>query len=129
MQIKHLLATMTLALAACSFSAHAEYSSNYERCVDASKGVTTLEVQCISAEANYQDAMLNHYYKKLIKGLSHEQGKMLKDAQVAWIKYRDASLPFADSLGGANAINSTRTLMEMTKARAEELEQLCDDYL
>lgn len=129
MQMKHLLATVTLCLAAGSLPAHAAYSGNYERCLEAAQGITAKEAVCVTSESVHQDAMLNHYYNKLSKGLTPEQAKLLKDAQRAWIIYRDASLPFADSLGGANAINSTRILMEMTKDRAEELEQMCKDYL
>lgn len=129
MRSKHLLALVSLSLAAFSFQAYADYSSNYAKCLDASKGNAAKESVCVSSEAIHQEAMVNHYYSKLMNGLDPEQAALFAQSHKAWLNYRDLSLPFAEALGGGNVVNTTKAIMEMNKARAEELQQMCENYL
>ncbi|POZ52607.1 lysozyme inhibitor LprI family protein [Methylovulum psychrotolerans] len=61
-------------------------------CANAQSTVDIMECQ----EARYQaaDKALNAVYSKAMKTLSDTEKKKLKEAQRAWLKYRDASLDF-----------------------------------
>jgi uncharacterized protein YecT (DUF1311 family) len=51
--------------------------------------------ECIGVELEYQDFLLNKYYKVLKRQAESKEGeKVLRDAQRAWIKYRDANCEF-----------------------------------
>lgn len=110
--------------------AHAEYFPEYEKCMNNSDGTTTQMVSCISQELERQDAMLNAYYKNLMNNLDEEHFKVIKKAQKAWIRYRDANVEVAGYDGGSFAsINMNSVMLEMTKNRVEELKALSDTYL
>ncbi|MBU7585439.1 MAG: lysozyme inhibitor LprI family protein [Nostoc sp. TH1S01] len=80
----------------------------------------------ICSQLSYQDAdkKLNQAYKKLLAKLSKSRQQKLIAAQVAWIKFRDASCEFERSQyeGGsiAPAIYSG-CLEEATKQRTQQL--------
>ena len=58
-------------------------------------------LNCNAAEIELQDARLNKAYKEVMSQLSESRKKELRDAQRAWIKYRDANCKFyADAEGG-----------------------------
>ena len=92
--------------------------------MDKSGGVTVDMLNCISAETELQDARLNKAYKEVMAQLSPVRKKQLKDAQRAWLKYRDANCNFyADEDGGSMAtIASNDCFLSATASRARELE-------
>ena len=47
-------------------------------------------IGCIDAEHDIQDKKLNETYKKIMTDLNDGQKAKLKDAQRAWITYRDS---------------------------------------
>lgn len=110
--------------------AQAELSQKYQKCMDTSNGITVDMVNCIYAESERQDALLNMYYKKLMKGLDPEQAQTLKLAQRAWLKWREANIDFAASGEGTMAVLNTAALdLSMLESRVNDLEQYCVQYL
>lgn len=72
-----------------------EMSQEYLTCIDKSNGVTSEMLDCISAELMRQDARLNEiYYKRLMSKLSAKRKEGLREAQRAWVKFRDANCRF-----------------------------------
>lgn len=101
-----------------------ELSDNFSRCIDRSGGVTVNMLNCIADETEYQDVLLNRAYKELMATLEDDRKTQLRNAQRAWIKYRDLNCDFyLDPDGGTMAsIMSSDCYMSSTAARARELE-------
>lgn len=123
---------VTVALIALTFTgtANAEtadgsarYSKAFTICMDGSGGVTVDMVECMGAELTRQDAKLNAEYKVLMKGLSTERKTQLRNAQRAWITYRDENCAFYyDPDGGTMArLDANMCMLRMTAERASEL--------
>lgn len=130
MIFKKLALAGALSVAVVTATASAGTSDKYQQCLDDSNGITVEMVNCINAEADRQDALLNMYYKKLIKNLEPEQAKSLKEAQRAWIKWRDASSAFVATEGGTMAIvSSSSNYLDILVKRVEELESYCKMYV
>ena len=94
------------------------------RCGDAA---TQYEAnQCANKEYLAADAELNKVYKQLTEKLDDAQRARLKDAETAWLKYRDSNCEYESSfyLGGSirPAIHSF-CLARMTSERTDELKQ------
>ena len=100
-------------------------SKQFSTCIDDSGGVTVEMLNCSAAEIELQDTRLNKAYKEVMVQLSQSRKKQLKDAQRAWIKFRDANCKFyADAEGGGSMVglNSSDCIMSTTASRAIELE-------
>lgn len=88
----------------------------------------TLEiVDCIEVRTKVWDGRLNQAYKALTTMLRDPSMKAqiapLKDAQKAWIKYRDANCAFyAAGQGTITQIETASCMRDMTQARAIELQ-------
>jgi uncharacterized protein YecT (DUF1311 family) len=80
-------------------------------------------MDCIDAEIQRQDQRLNKVYKTLGIDLSDERKTQLRDAQRAWIKFRDANCGFyRDPDGGSLAgLLAADCMMRLTADRAQEL--------
>ena len=99
-------------------------SKKFSQCMDKSDGVTVEMLGCIAAETKLQDARLNKVYKDVMAELSEPRKKELRDAQRAWVKYRDANCNFYnDPDGGTMAsVRSSDCFMMTTASRVKELE-------
>lgn len=99
------------------FSAQAEslYSKTYEHCIDKSEGVTSNILDCTGAEYNRLDKALNAAYKKLMKSLDKGDQERLRQAQRAWLKYRESNGAYIQNQGGT---------MASIEASSWELEEL-----
>jgi uncharacterized protein YecT (DUF1311 family) len=101
-----------------SFQIHASGSCD--------KAVTTADMlECADDEFSAADKNLNTTYGNLLKTLDAEGQRKLKDAQRAWIKFRDLNADFAgDSMRGGSAeplvIIGERT--QMTIDRTKQLQ-------
>lgn len=83
--------------------------------------------QCASADYAVQDKRLNQLYGDYRKRLDDGQKQQLKDAQLAWVKYRDLACAFESSAvegGSAYPMVMNGCLSAKTSSRADELEQL-----
>jgi uncharacterized protein YecT (DUF1311 family) len=98
-------------------------SNAFERCTEET-GSFVSYMECVQQEYERQDARLNAAYKKLMASLEASQQSKLRDAQRAWVKFRDA---YGDFLGGLSLSNAGMAFanswdMRATADRAKQLE-------
>ncbi len=97
-----------------------------EPCTAAS-GQTTLDItRCAGRETAAWDALLNRWYKALRAGLDPAAARSLRDAQRAWIKFRDADCAFAYELwagGSMRTVAGAFCQRDRTATRAIELHE------
>ncbi len=95
---------------------------------DCEKAQTQLELnQCYDALYKKDDLALNQTYKKVLSIASAEQKDLLKQAQLAWIKVRDADCKFVSSGtegGSVSPMIYSQCLADRTKERTAFLESL-----
>jgi len=97
--------------------------SPYQRCLNNSDSTYEMRV-CNGNELDYQDGLLNKYYKQAMRRLSQHEKRKLRNAQRAWIKYRDAKCESEgkDMRGGTGEyLLIGGCLVETTTQRAKEL--------
>jgi len=100
--------------------------SSYQRCLDNSVSTYDMRV-CTGNELEYQDGLLNRYYKQAMRRLSREEKRKLRNAQRAWIKYRDAKCEAAgrEMRGGTGELLLiNECILDTTKVRAKELRDM-----
>lgn len=112
--------TTTLLIAFLSPYAFAESdnSPEYKACVSNAGG------DCEGAELVKQNARLNKAYKFAMTVLPAENKRKLQDAQVLWVKFRDADCGMNYSLTGGtmDLLNGSGCELSMTRERADSLE-------
>lgn len=96
-----------------------KFSEKYEICIADSNGNTEKMLDCDSQERRRKDAKLNELYQNIMSLLSSEQKVVLRDAQRAWIKYRETSC-------SAIRIIEGRRTMSLTLVSACDLDILAD---
>lgn len=80
--------------------------------------------QCAGNDYRAADAVLNQVYQKLVAMLDDEEKAQLKEAQNAWLKYRDRNCEFvADQYKGGTMrpMIQAMCLTDVTKTRTSEL--------
>ena len=80
--------------------------------------------QCARRDYQTADALLNQAYRRLAAMLDDEKKTQLKEAQTAWLKYRDSNCEFvADEFKGGSMrpMIYADCLGDMTKKRTDEL--------
>ncbi|WP_404357029.1 lysozyme inhibitor LprI family protein [Methylotuvimicrobium sp. KM1] len=115
-----------LILSHSAFAADVELNPEFSSCMDQSGGVTVNMIDCIGQEHERQDDRLNGVYKTLMDTLPEERKSALRDAQRAWLKYREANCHFYnDPDGGTMArVQANDCFMTETAKRAKELEAI-----
>lgn len=92
------------------------------------KAQTQLDLnQCYDAQYKKDDLTLNQTYKKVFSIATDEQKDLLKQAQLAWIKVRDADCKFIRSGtegGSVSPMIYSQCLSDRTKERTAFLESL-----
>ncbi|WHP46856.1 lysozyme inhibitor LprI family protein [Mannheimia bovis] len=107
-------------------TAEVNYSLTFIKCRSNESNNADL-ANCISEETNRQEKRLNKVYNQYLKTLSPNHSKAFKEAQRAWIKYKDLSMKAAamEYEGGSLAgISSSYKYMDMTIEKADEIEKL-----
>jgi len=124
--IRRIVMAAMLGLVSYQASAAEElYSKEYSVCLNNSGGVTVNILECISAETEHQDVLLNKAYRDLRAVLTAERKRELLEAQRAWLKYRDLNCKFYAGSGGTlAAIASNDCFLKGTAVRAGELKQI-----
>ena len=85
-------------------------------------GSTPEMVDCLMAQHAHWDKELTIAYQKAMKDAVPAQKEKLREAERAWIKYRDANCDYYASGEGTIArIDAAECLRSMTRRRAEEL--------
>lgn len=80
--------------------------------------------QCAGRDYRAADALLNQTYKRLMAVLDDEEKAQLKEAQTAWLKYRDSNCEFeGDQYKGGSMRPAVYAscLATMTTKRTTEL--------
>jgi uncharacterized protein YecT (DUF1311 family) len=81
--------------------------------------------RCLSERHHVWDKRLNEAYRTAMDAVEPERQNQLRDAQRAWIAYRDANCAFYDSIPGTiHAILVVECLRSMTENRTLELEEM-----
>jgi len=82
---------------------------------------------CLNTRYQAVDVTLNQVYKKLMAQLSPTRKTKFKQAQRAWITFRDASAAFAASAAEGGSLAPTLSLAElvsMTEARIVAMQEI-----
>lgn len=85
---------------------------------------------CAGKEYKAADLALNQVYRQLLSMLDDQEKSELKEAQTAWLKYRDANCDFvADQYKGGTILPMIHglCLAEMTRNRTTELKSQIKD--
>lgn len=98
------------------------YSKKYLSCIDNSNGITSVMLDCISDEIEYQDKRLNMAYKKAMQSLNSKDKHSLRMKQRSWIKARDEKVNSVIGDGTSHQLNTMSVFLDETMNRAEELE-------
>lgn len=104
------------------------YSKEYNTCMDQSGGVTANILDCEGAENDKKDKELNQVYQQIMKEADVTHKKQTRDAQRAWLKFRDANCAEDPESGTAGDIDSADCYLSMTAHRIEKLKQIRDYY-
>ena len=86
--------------------------------------------QCAAEAYKAADKVLNQVYQQLVAKLDDEEKAQLKEAQTAWLKYRDTNCDFvADQYKGGTMrpMIYAGCLAEVTKNRTSELREQIKD--
>jgi uncharacterized protein YecT (DUF1311 family) len=86
--------------------------------------------QCAADAYKAADAVLNQVYKQLVAKLETEEKAQLKEAQTAWLKYRDTNCDFvADQYKGGTMrpMIHANCLADVTSKRTAELRTQIED--
>jgi uncharacterized protein YecT (DUF1311 family) len=85
-------------------------------------GSTPEMVDCLMAQHAHWDKELTIAYQRAIKDATAAEKEKLREAERAWIKYRDANCAYyAAGEGTIARINAAACMRDMTQKRAEEL--------
>jgi uncharacterized protein YecT (DUF1311 family) len=109
-------------------SAHGQEPKKNEPCADA-QSQADMNI-CWGKEYKAADATLNQVYRQLFAKLDDEQKAQLKNAQNAWLKYRDANCEFvADQYKGGSMrpMIAAICLADVTHNRTTELKNQIKD--
>lgn len=116
------LLTILLLLSFAGVSTSAQKPKKTDPCADPQTQVEM--TQCAANAYKAADAVLNQIYKQMVAKLDEEEKAQLKEAQNAWLKYRDANCDFvADQYKGGTMrpMIYAGCLEDVTKKRTTEL--------
>lgn len=95
------------------------------------EGRTQMDMNaCAADEWALADSILNDTWRQVTRTLRPERAGPLRDAQRAWIRFRDAECEFqASRYGGGSIAPSVEALCraELTRRRTEDLMQVLHD--
>jgi len=122
--IKRILLFLLISLLITSVSSAQEQESK-DPCGDA---MTTVEMQeCLGQKYQKWDTELNLVYKKIRSKLSAARKTKLKEAQLAWIVFRDKSAEFEASEeegGSMYSLVHLSVMASLTEQRVENLREI-----
>jgi len=122
--------TATLVLVACLL-AGPTYGQGKKRAEPCANAQSQAEMNnCAGREYKAADVALNQVYRQLVAILNDEEKAQLKEAQIAWLKYRDTNCDFvADQFKGGSMrpMILGYCLADMTRNRTTELKSQIKD--
>jgi uncharacterized protein YecT (DUF1311 family) len=101
-------------------------TETFYACIDEARTNTTEEAACVSQERGRQDHRLNAAYAALLQKLNPEQKRNLVAAERAWLKLRDSTLEFEDSLYSDETVDNLQVAENevfVICKRADELQE------
>lgn len=108
----------------------ARYTPALGLCLDTPDGQTTAgTVGCVAEELKVQDAALNAAYRTLTAGMNARQQAGLRNAQRAWIAFRDADCASRQDWewGSMSTVAANFCVLRRTVERTIELETFGPD--
>jgi len=124
------LPSATSAIAVDAAEIEARYTPALGLCLDTPDGQTTAgTVGCIAEELKVQDAALNAAYRQLTAGMNPRQQAGLRNAQRAWIAFRDADCASRQDWewGSMSTVAANFCVLRRTVERTIELETFGPD--
>jgi uncharacterized protein YecT (DUF1311 family) len=103
------------------------FSPTYQKCMEASGGVTVAMLDCGAAEYRTLDAELNAAYRAASAILTPDQRNLLRNTQRAWLAHRDATCSFMTGLhdrGTMASLSDQSCLLKLTAERTKWLKDL-----
>jgi uncharacterized protein YecT (DUF1311 family) len=125
--MKHVLALLTL-FAVVAISVLGQEQKKLDPCADAQSQAEMN--MCWGKEYKAADAKLNKAYQDFMSKLDESEKVQLKNAQLAWLKYRDTNCEFvADQYKGGTMrpMIAAMCLADVTNARVNELKSQIKD--
>jgi uncharacterized protein YecT (DUF1311 family) len=120
-----------LVFLACLLASPYLYGQGRKKPDPCAKAETQAEMNiCAGKEYKAADLVLNQVYRQLVGMLDDEEKSQLKEAQTAWLKYRDTNCEFvADQYKGGTIrpMFLGYCLAEMTRNRTTELKSQIKD--
>ncbi len=118
-----LLAAAPVVSVAGTPDVEARYTKAFKNCPGMNGGTAEM-VGCIGDETTIQDKKLNDTYKKAMTDLNEGQKAKLRNAQRAWVLYRDAwcEAQHDDEWGSISTIVANNCVLDETIRRTIELE-------
>ena len=104
---------------------------SFNKCMDATPGITYDMMNCMGDELEYQNARLNRAYKRLHETLDPNQWEHLRTRQRQWLANRDGDCRRdSEDMGGGTAemLGIKMCILEKTAKRAGELEVVLARY-
>jgi uncharacterized protein YecT (DUF1311 family) len=101
-------------------------SETFYACIDKARTNTIEVAACVSQERARQDHRLNLAYAALLQKLNPEQRTNLVAAERAWLRLRDSTLEFEDSLYSDDAVDNLQVAENevfVICKRADELQE------
>ena len=97
---------------------------SYQKCIDASEGITPKMQDCIAEEYEYKNDRMNTAFAQLLQRLDGDAQARLRGAQRDWIARGDTDCVPGEDPGQAQMLVSDDCSMQLTAARAAELEKM-----
>jgi uncharacterized protein YecT (DUF1311 family) len=82
---------------------------------------------CLAEAAAKADSLLNDRYQKVLRKVGEDRVELLRAAQRAWIRFRDAECPFrASAMAGGSGERSLVSLCvaRLSRQRVEEFDRI-----
>jgi uncharacterized protein YecT (DUF1311 family) len=95
---------------------------SYQKCLDATGGVTPDMKICMSAEFGYQDKRLNTAYKRLMSSMTADEKTALRADERDWIKHKESQCVPDPAGGQAEELVAYDCAVNETAGRATALE-------
>ncbi|RIX26978.1 lysozyme inhibitor LprI family protein [Sphingomonas edaphi] len=96
------------------------YNAEYRQCAD---GPTADILECLQARSERWDKQLNVNFRNALQRAEGPQKAALRQAQRAWIEYRDANCEaYGARQGSLRLIEAAECIRSMTAERASELQ-------
>ena len=103
-----------------------DFSSEYHQCMEKTRGATSAILDCMALETARQEVRLGEAYKKLAAQLNPERQRQLRDAQLAFKRFRETNRNFLNSFADAEITRLEREGRDLQNVanRALELERI-----